>query len=134
MEDIYGCSINYYRDGNFINGIFVVGYLDKRIEKYIGEDDKSEKIDFKVPNDKLWLNCKVLMPFLREYSESILSKNSESEIKVEFELNNFFCGCKKYIFTGKFTVDLGCVGCDWLSDNPYIHFMLEKWEYKKMVE
>ena len=134
MEEIYGCSINYYRDGEFIDGIFVVGYLDEKIEKYIGEDDKPEKIDFKTPNDKIWLNNKALMPFLTKYLDSVLSKNSESEIKVEFEIVNFFCGCKSYIFTGRLTIDMGCLGWDWLTDNPYTHFMLENWEYKKMAD
>ena len=137
MGDIYGCSINYYRGSEFVDGIFAVGYIDEKIEKYICEDDKPKKIDFKTPNDKTWFNCKALMPFLTKYFasylDSIISKNSESEIKVEFEIANF-CDCKRYIFTGRFTVDLGCLSLDWITDNPYTHFMLENWEYKRMAD
>ena len=133
MEDIYSCSINYYRGSEFVDGIFVVGYLDEKIEKYICEDDKPKKIDFKTPNDKIWFNCKALMPFLTEYFDSVISKNSESEIKVEFEIVNF-CDCKRYIFTGRLTIDLGHLSRDWITDNPYTHFMLENWKYKKMAD
>lgn len=134
MEEIYGCSINYYRDGEFIDGIFVVGYLNERIEKFKSKENRPEFVDIRIPLSKAWCNTRQVMSVLIDYSEN------KSERKVEFFITRFFDNDSRalLILTGDLEVDFGSLSYTYDSDrgydpdnNPYLHFMLKNWKIKK---
>ncbi len=134
MEDIYGCSINYYNSGEFINGFFIVGYLNERIEKFKSEENKPEFVDIKIPLSKTWCNSRQVMSVLRDYYEN------KSERELEFFITRFFDndGRALLILTGDLEVDFGSLSytydsdCGYDKDNdPYLHFILKNWKIKK---
>ena len=133
MEEIYGCAINCYESGNFINGIFIVGYLNERIEKFKSEENKPEFVDIRMPLSKSWCNTMQVMSVLRDYSEN---KNNR---EVEFFITRFFSneGRVLLMLTGDLEVDFGSLSYSYDPDlgydpdnDPYLHFKLKNWKLK----
>lgn len=128
MGDLCGCSINWYKDEKFDSGIFIAGYLEKKLEQYKNDDNKSNIIDFIIPQGKLWLNPMEMWNFVQEYD------NSKDKGRIEFEITNFFGKQETLVFTGTFQVDFGCLsfyGFDEINNEQSLHFMLKDWKLKK---
>ena len=132
MEDLYGCSINFFtNNGEFCNGLFIIGYLNQRIEKFRDSKNIPDVIDVRVPLSKRWLNTLQVMSALRDYYEN------EDNRKVEFIISDFFTSKYQLIATGKIEIDFGSLCYEYNPDlsydpdnDPYLHFMLKEWKLK----
>jgi hypothetical protein len=133
MEDLYGIKINsYINDGEFHDGMFIVGYLNQRIDKFKSKKDIPEILDVRIPLSKMWLNSLHAMQFIRDYSENSIDR------EIEFIITDFYNNQNKLILTGKFEVSFGSLSYEYdpnLSydpdDDPYLHFTLKEWKIKK---
>jgi len=134
MEDLYGCSINCYtKNGEFCNGMFVVGYLNQRIEKFKDKKNPPEILDVRIPLSKRWLNSIQVMSVIRDYFEDVNNR------KIEFIITEFFNDKEQpLVVTGKFEADFGSLCYEYNPDlsydpdkDPYIHFILKDWKLKK---